>query len=129
MESIASNATADIDWMEVTGYNPSIGNCSQTSGRVATAATVTTATNTTGVYPNPANGKINVGFDVPEIQKVSFIILDAAGNPVGNIRSQLYPAGYNVQSYNMTGKTSGIYTILVNGDRNLRQAFRFIVIQ
>ena len=132
LESIEARATADVDWMEVTGINPTAGDCMQTGARPAATSTTTsiaTTSKTKGVYPNPANGAINIGFDVSETQRVSFVILDAAGKPVGNINGQIYPAGYNLQSYNIAGKKPGIYTVLVSGDKNLRQAYKFVVVQ
>jgi|GEM_PF-608320 len=132
LESIESRATADIDWMEVTGYAPALGACTQTQARPASATQTTsseTSTRTSGVYPNPANGKISIAFDLPATQRVSFVILDAAGNPVGEIKGQLLQAGYNTQLYNITGKAAGIYTIMIVGDKNWRKAYKLVVIQ
>ncbi|HOZ79215.1 MAG TPA: InlB B-repeat-containing protein [Ferruginibacter sp.] len=133
LESIENKATADIDWIEVTGYAPAAGNCSQTQARPTAATTPVTATETTtrmlGVYPNPANGRINISFELPEAQRVSFIILDAAGNPVATVKGQLFPAGQSIQAYNMAGKAAGIYTVMIIGERNWRKSYKFVVIQ
>ncbi len=132
LESIENRATADIDWMEITGYAPAIGDCSESGARPVaqtTTSTTTTTSRTTGVYPNPANGKINVGFELPETQKVSFVIMDAAGNPVAQVPGQLFPAGYNTQEYNMAGKAAGFYTVMLVGEKNIRKAYKFVVIQ
>ena len=82
-----------------------------------------------GVYPNPANGRINISFELPEAQRVSFIILDAAGNPVATVKGQLFPAGQSIQAYNMAGKAAGIYTVMIIGERNWRKSYKFVVIQ
>jgi hypothetical protein len=81
------------------------------------------------VYPNPAKGRINIAYELPEAQKVTFIILDAAGNPVGELKGQFSPAGFNTQVYNMTGKAAGVYTVMLIGEKGVRKAYKFIVIQ
>jgi uncharacterized repeat protein (TIGR02543 family) len=134
LESITNRATADIDWMEVTGYAPAIGSCSQVGTKPAAQTTETTTSEvitsrTNGVYPNPAKGRINIAYELPEAQKVTFIILDAAGNPVGELKGQFSPAGFNTQVYNMTGKAAGVYTVMLIGEKGVRKAYKFIVIQ
>jgi uncharacterized repeat protein (TIGR02543 family) len=133
LESIENRATADIDWMEVSGYAPAVGTCTLIESRPAASAAQATAPETAsrmaGVYPNPASGRINIAFDLPAAQRVSFVVLDAAGNPVGEIKGQFFQQGVNTQVYNMAGKAAGIYTILIMGEKNWRKAYKFIVIQ
>ncbi len=130
LESIEARATADIDWMEVTGYNPAANNCLAARAAAASAATTSSLEKkATGVYPNPAAGRINIGFTVPETQTIAFVILDAAGNPIARTKGQIYPAGYNIQQYDMSGKAPGIYAVLATGDKNFKVAYKFVVIQ
>jgi uncharacterized repeat protein (TIGR02543 family) len=132
LESVTSGASADIDWLEVTGNNPTPGNCSPdaVSSRPSPAASTITATaeQKTGVYPNPASDKINIGFYVPETERVSIVILDEAGNTVSKTASKLYPAGYNIHTYDVSGKLPGIYIVLVTGERTVKHAFKLVVV-
>lgn len=125
LESIASNATADIDWIEITGNSPATGNCA--AARPAPVTTmIENLAQPTGVYPNPARDKISIGFALPAAGKVSISIVNANGKRVSSI-NKLLPAGYNKQEIDINGKPSGVYTIIVNGEKEIQQVFKLII--
>jgi uncharacterized repeat protein (TIGR02543 family) len=127
LESIASNATADIDWIEITGNNPVAGNCG--AARPAPLTTmIENAVQPQGVYPNPARGKVNIGFTLPAADRVNISIVNANGKRISSI-NKLLPAGYNKQEIDVNGKPAGVYNVIVAGEKEIQQVFKLIIIQ
>lgn len=125
LESIASNATADIDWIEITGNSPVTGNC--TAARPGAAASTEEETNRkTGIYPNPAKGIVNVGFYLPVTDKVNISIVNIDGRRVV-FTDKLFPAGYNKHVINMPGKSTGIYNVIVSTEKGIKYSFKLIL--
>ena len=127
LESIANNATADIDWIEITGNAPAAANC--TAARPAPVTTVIeNEIQKTGVYPNPAKGKVNVGFLLPATDKVNISIVSINGKRIIDI-NKIFPAGYNKQELDVNSKAPGIYNVVVTGDKGTKQVFKLIIQQ
>jgi len=125
LESIASNATADIDWIEITGNSPAPGNC--TAARPAPVTSlVENGRQQTGVYPNPARGKVNIGFLLPDADKINISVVNSSGKTTASINT-LLPAGYNRQQIDVSGKPAGIYHVIVTGDKGTKQVFKLIL--
>ncbi len=125
LESIANNATADIDWIEITGNSPAPGNC--TAARPAPITTrIENGIQQTGVYPNPAKGKVTVGFTLPAAGRVNISIVSINGKRITNV-NKLLPAGYNKQEIDLTGKPAGIYNVMVTGDNGTKEMYKLIL--
>jgi pectate lyase len=62
LQSTTSTATADIDWIEITGNTPAAANCAGTTARTASPVTHDDDANQkrTGIYPNPCNSKATI---------------------------------------------------------------------
>ncbi len=125
LESIASNATADIDWIEITGNSPVAGNC--TAARPAPVATAINEINKiTGVYPNPAKGKATVGFNLTAAENVTIVFANADGK-ITNAITKFFPSGYNKEELNITGKAPGFYNVIITSDKGTKQVFKLII--
>ncbi len=125
LESIASNATADIDWIEITGNSPTAGNC--TAARPA-PITATPVSQTTGLYPNPTKGKVTVGFNLTTSDKINISVINANGAVVAKPVSKLFAEGFNRQEIDMTGKQPGIYQIIIAGEKGNKYFLKLIVL-
>jgi uncharacterized repeat protein (TIGR02543 family) len=127
LESIASNATADIDWIEITGNSPAPGNC--TAARPAPITTVIeNSLQQAGVYPNPAKDKLMIGFTLPVSDRVNISIISIDGKRIA-VTSKLFPAGFNKQLIDLSGKPAGLYNVILTGDKGTKQVFKLILQQ
>ncbi|MES2850369.1 MAG: T9SS type A sorting domain-containing protein [Bacteroidota bacterium] len=125
LESIASNATADIDWIEITGNNPVAGNC--TAARPAPITLLAEDINQkVGVYPNPGKGRATIGFNLNEADRINVRIADVDGKVI-SAGTKLLQAGYNKQELNITGKAPGLYNVIVTGDKGNKYIFKLII--
>jgi uncharacterized repeat protein (TIGR02543 family) len=125
LESIANNATADIDWIEITGDSPAAGNCSA-ARPVPVNSILENSVQLTGVYPNPAHGKVNIGFTLPVADKVNISMVDINGKRVVHI-NKILPAGYNKQELDVSRNAPGVYSIIVAGDKAAKQIFKLVI--
>ncbi len=125
LESIASNATADIDWIEITGNSPVAGNC--TAARPMPITLIAEDINQkVAVYPNPNKGKATIGFYLNEADKITIRMVGIDGKAI-NAGTKLLPAGYNKQELNVTGKAPGLYNVIVTGDKGTKYIFKLII--
>lgn len=125
LESTANNATADIDWIEITGNSPAPGNC--TAARPAPITNrIENGIQQTGIYPNPAKGKVTVGFTLPAAGRVNISIVSITGKRISNV-NKLLPAGYNKQEIDVSGKPAGIYNVMVTGDNGTKEMYKLIL--
>ena len=123
LESTAANATADIDWLEITGANVTAGNC--IAARSYHLAGVNKQQLT--VYPNPSNNKIIVSFYLATADIVTITLMNAEGNVYDIISNKLFTSGLQQQQYEVYGKKPGVYTVVVNGKTGSRQAVKLII--
>ncbi len=124
LESVASNATADIDWIEITGTSPTAGDCN--AAKLSPSLVPIAAQEKIGVYPNPSKGVANVGFYLLEADNVSISIINAEGKTVLSQTGQLQ-AGYQVKALNLQGKQAGFYTVIVSGRKKQPETFKLII--
>ncbi|MBL0358193.1 MAG: T9SS type A sorting domain-containing protein [Chitinophagaceae bacterium] len=126
LESIASNATADIDWIEITGNSPATGNC--VAARPINA--VITSSNTSGkngLYPNPATREVTIGFYLPEADNVSISIINANGAIIDTPVSKMFNKGYHQLRYDVSGKAAGIYHVVINSKQQEKKILKLLV--
>ena len=117
LESTTNNATADIDWIEITGNSPVAGNCAAARG--ISGAANTSLGRKIGVYPNPAKGKVTIGFDLPATDKIAMQIFNANGSVTDKVGSKLFAAGYHQVLYDLSVKMPGFYTVVLIGDKGI----------
>ena len=77
------------------------------------------------LYPNPATSKINVLFDMTELQTINYVITDITGKEVkagtfSNIGSDVYP----IEVDNLL---SGMYFITCNFEKGGSVTKKFII--
>jgi hypothetical protein len=79
------------------------------------------------LYPNPANGRINLDFQNDRDQEVEVLIYDVQGKLVGELLNQQLKAGANHFSFSTLPLASGSYILTVfSGNDELLQS-RFVV--
>ena len=125
LESTTNNATADIDWIEITGNGPVAGNCTAARPTPVTAI-IEDINQNTGVYPNPTNGKTTVGFYLPAADKINISIVSADGKRIINT-TKLFSPGNNKQEFDLSSKEAGIYNVIVTGDKGVKYVFKLII--
>jgi pectate lyase/NOL1/NOP2/fmu family ribosome biogenesis protein len=126
LESIASNATADIDWLEVTGNSPAAANCN--AARPGTARNNTASgIQKSGLYPNPAKGEVAIIFYTEQPDNISITIHNANGAVIDQIGTRALGTGHHRIVYNLAGKTAGFYNVVINGNRHAKNVFKLLV--
>ena len=126
LESVASSATADIDWIEITGNSPTAGNCGAARTALPNTPIVGSELEKASVYPNPAKGTANVAFRLAEADKVSIQIMDATGKVVSTQTSSLQ-AGNHVKTLTIPGKAAGLYSVIIYSEKRKKEVLKLIV--
>ena len=128
IETTVSSEFADIDWIEITGNSPTVGNCSGARAAIPASGDAPTLFSAAGLYPNPASGKTTVVFTLPSAQRVGIRVFNTIGQVVDNLGERAYPAGYN--QFNYTGKAfnrPGSYFIMLTGKEGEAHVFKLSV--
>ncbi|MDP8240727.1 MAG: S8 family serine peptidase [Candidatus Hatepunaea meridiana] len=60
-------------------------------------------------YPNPFNGKVRIGYTLPNITAYKLVIIDLSGREVDLVSSGVIPAGRYSAIWDAAGMSSGIY--------------------
>lgn len=120
LESSANNATADIDWLEVTGNAPVAGNC-------AAARPSTSRQETAGLYPNPAHGSTRLVFNNPVAGNVFIQLFSANEKKAGKAVDYYFPAGINRQDLNIRNLPAGFYTVVVLLADGSREVYKLLI--
>ncbi|MGG9971975.1 InlB B-repeat-containing protein [Ferruginibacter sp. SUN002] len=119
LESVSSNATADIDWIEVTGNSPAAANCSAARPAINREAIVISK-----IYPNPAKGFTQINFSLSSADKVSIKVYDQLGRMVDDLGCKFYSKGNHQITYSTKKANSGNYLIRIqhsNGEVKTQQ--------
>jgi uncharacterized repeat protein (TIGR02543 family) len=117
LETTAASEFANIDWIEITGTNPTEALCSAATGsRMATEAPVTQSglQLTPTVLPNPTNGVSTLRFGVTAVEKVMVNLYSADGRLVKTITNRTYSPGNYTLPVEYTGLQKGVYFITIN---------------
>jgi hypothetical protein len=79
------------------------------------------------VYPNPATGAVTISYTVPQKEKVTLQVYNAAGQVVSTLRSETAESGMHTMTWNAHGVGAGVYFIKFSaGDRTAVQKIIFI---
>ncbi|MVT12139.1 pectate lyase family protein [Chitinophaga tropicalis] len=132
LESVASAATADIDWIEVKGKGVSAASCSASSAaRLAYTApehTSEAAVKFANVYPNPAHGQATITVTLKSNEKAAITVYDAMGRVVDNLGIIRSAAGGTQQiPFNLSNKQPGLYNVIIISDKGAKSTHKLIV--
>jgi uncharacterized repeat protein (TIGR02543 family) len=128
LETTVSSATADIDWLEVTGISPVAGPCPGATARSITKGTEPVAEEATSfdVYPNPARGKARVAFYAAAPERVTMTLHAADGRTV-EIQSYAVAKGNQQKTLSLVGLRSGVYYLLLLHESGQRETRKIII--
>jgi uncharacterized repeat protein (TIGR02543 family) len=119
LETTVSSEFAMIDWIEISGTNPTEASCSAATGsRVATdgGATITTQLIEAApiVVPNPTTGNSTLRFTIAGQEKVVVNLFAADGKLVSTLANRLFTAGTHNIPVDYKGLQKGVYFISVS---------------
>jgi uncharacterized repeat protein (TIGR02543 family) len=130
LQSVSSTATADIDWIEITGNTPSAANCSGGSlTRVsATEQSLGVAQQLSGIYPNPAKGKATITVTLEKNEQAVIRVYDVQGRLVDDLGTISSVTGGTPQViYNLDSKKPGVYNVVIINNKGLKSSYKLII--
>lgn len=132
VQSTTATATADIDWIEITGNTPAAANCASTTARTAAVASpvhgAAVTPKLTGIYPNPASDKTTITVTLGKNEQAVIKVYDAQGRMVDNLGTiTSVTGGTQLINYNLNNKKSGLYYVVVAGNKGLKATHKLVV--
>jgi hypothetical protein len=118
LETTVAAEFANIDWIEITGNNPTEASCS-----AATGARMETEMPVTGiepqdvkplVIPNPTTGLSTLRFGVTVLQKVMVNLYATDGRLIRTLTNKTYAPGTYTLPVDYTGLQKGVYFIIIH---------------
>lgn len=127
LQSVSSTATADIDYIEITGNAPTAGNC--TSARqITNEQGQMLIQQITGVYPNPAKGKTMITVALASNDQAFVRVYDALGRLVDNLGTiRSLTAGTQQVPCSLNNKRPGIYHVVITNNKGVKTTTKLIV--
>jgi len=128
LESVASAATADIDYIEITGNAPAAANCSSGARQSITEQSQLLNEKLAGIYPNPARSKATLTITLDKNEQAVIRLYDVQGrlvNNIGTIRS--ITGGAQQVPVNLADKKPGIYNVVVTSDKGMKHSYKLVV--
>lgn len=126
LESTNGTATADIDWMEVTGNAPLAGNCLVAKSAETISEEITSAPMT--ISPNPSfGGQSHVTFFLKDWQNVSITLMGTDGKIYQRKQCSGLRSGMNQYDINRQDLPAGLYNIIINGDKGLHLVKKWVI--
>lgn len=118
LETTVASEFANIDWIEITGNNPTEALCSAASGtRIASGTTETISELTEQapvVLPNPTYNTSTVRFTIASQQKVQVSLYAADGKLIATLANRQFAAGTHSLPVDYSQLQKGVYFISVN---------------
>jgi len=126
IESINGTATADIDWLEVTGNSPAVGNCTIAK---STAIINEQTIGENLVFPNPAvkGQNASLKFNISKPQNISINITNAEGIKIKGFY-KFYTSTEVFETITTDGIKPGVYYINIKGDNGFNVTRKWIVL-
>ncbi len=126
IESINGTATADIDWLEVTGNSPAVGNCTIAK---STAIINEQTIGENLVFPNPAvkGQNASLKFNISKPQNISINITNAEGIKIKGF-NKFYTSTEVFEAITTDGIKPGVYYINIKGDNGFNVTRKWIVL-
>ncbi|GAA3931459.1 T9SS type A sorting domain-containing protein [Chitinophaga oryziterrae] len=127
LQSVAATATADIDWMEVTGKTPSAASCVSTMASYVLPASEIAAS-TPAIYPNPTTGVATITMTLQKNEQAVIRVYNTQGSLVDNLGTIRSETGGTQQIHcNLNGKKPGLYYVVVTGDKGFKSGYKLFV--
>jgi pectate lyase len=125
IESVNGTATADIDWLEVTGNSPAVGNCTVAK---STAIINEQTIGENLVFPNPAvkGQHATLKFNISNPQNISTNITNAEGVKIKGF-NKFYSSTEVFETITTEGIKPGVYYINIKGDNGLNTTRKWVV--
>lgn len=129
LESTTSSATADIDWIGITGNAPAAGSCA--TAKVATLSVAGMApaeSKLTGIYPNPTHGNTTINVTLAKNEQAVIRLFDAQGKLVkdlGVVRSA--SGGTQQVYYNFSGQQPGLYFVTFVNSKGVTSTYKLVI--
>jgi uncharacterized repeat protein (TIGR02543 family) len=127
LETTVSSATADIDWLEVTGISPAAGNCGTARMAAQVVKLEEVSSKTLSVYPNPASSSVNISFYSEAKENVTLVLYTADGMIAGDVVSAAFEKGYNKYALKVRERNAGNYYVVLLHDKGLREVKRLVI--
>jgi pectate lyase len=129
LESVAATATADIDWVEITGNAPVAANCAGTTAKIASVTPDgVISEKAAGIYPNPAKDQTTVTVTLGKNEQAVIRLYDAQGRLVdhlGTIKSAT--GGTQKVLCKLNNKNPGLYYVTVTGNNGLKASHKLLI--
>jgi pectate lyase len=129
-----SNATADIDWIEISGNTPVAANCAAAARTTLTPVVAPLTPDDAvkpqhvRVYPNPASGNAVVAVTLGRNEQAAITVYNMQGHMVANLGSIRSATGGTQQlPVNLNGQLPGLYYVVVTGDKGLKHTCKLII--
>jgi len=127
LQSIAASATADIDWIEITGKTPVAASCVATMASYMLPGSEMTTSNPP-IYPNPTTGTATITVTLQKNEQAVIRVYNTQGSLIdnlGTIRSET--GGTQQVRCDLNGKRPGLYYVLVRGDKGFKSGYKLFV--
>lgn len=128
LQSVASAATADIDWMEITGNAPATADCAASARSAADVESTIYNERTVSISPNPAKDKAIITIVLQENEQATVMVYNDQGHLVDKFSSsKAISAGVQQIYYNVRNKRAGIYSVVVLNSKGNKYTCRMVV--
>jgi uncharacterized repeat protein (TIGR02543 family) len=128
LQSVASAATADIDWIEVTGNAPATADCAASARSAADAELSINNEEAVSISPNPARDNAVITIVLGENEHATIRIYNDQGELVDTLHSnKAVKAGTQQIVYSVNNKRSGIYNVVVLNNNGSRSTYKLLV--
>jgi hypothetical protein len=122
LETTVSSEFANIDWIQITGNNPTEASCSAATGARMETETLITGTDLQDVkpmvIPNPTTGFSTLRFGVTTREKVMINLFSTDGRLIKTLTNKDYSPGTYTLPVDYTGLQKGVYFIIIhNGNK------------
>jgi pectate lyase len=127
LQSVTASATADIDWIEITGKTPAVASCVSTMASYVLPESEIAAS-TPAIYPNPTTGAATITVTLQKNEQAVIKVYNTQGSLVdnlGTIKSET--AGTQQIRCNLNGKKPGLYYVVVTGDKGFKSGYKLFV--
>lgn len=132
LETTVAAEFANIDWIEITGNNPTETACSGVVGsRIAVMdnAKVSIPLVDEGpvVFPNPSNGQSSLKLTLATQQKILVNMYAADGRMVQQLANRVFAPGIHLLPVDAKGLKPGVYFISVNNGTTTKMVQQLVV--
>lgn len=128
LQSVASAATADIDWIEITGNAPAIADCAASARSATDVESTIYNERMVSISPNPAKDKAIITIVLEENEQATIMVYNEQGALIDTLNSsKTVRAGVQQIVYNVTGKRSGLYNVVVLNSKGNKTTYKLLV--